>query len=56
MRETFCFQLCTALAIDLYFEGKNEKWGIKPWDATAGEVIVTEAGGVVLEPDGACTI
>lgn len=32
---------------DAYFE-----FGIHIWDIAAGEIIITEAGGVVIEPTG----
>jgi myo-inositol-1(or 4)-monophosphatase len=38
---------------DLHFEGRNEKSGTKATDVTAGQVIITEAGGVVMLPEGA---
>lgn len=38
---------------DVYFEGTDEEYGPKTWDMTAGEVIVREAGGVVMLPEGA---
>lgn len=34
-------------AADAYFE-----FGIHIWDIAAGELIVTEAGGVVMDPSG----
>jgi len=37
---------------DGYFEGKDKKYGPKPWDSAAAQLIVTEAGGVVGDPDG----
>ena len=35
----------------IFFEGKNSKWGPKPWDFTAAQTIVEEAGGCVCMPD-----
>jgi len=37
---------------DMFYEGRNETHGPKPWDFTAGEVIVGEAGGIVILPEG----
>ncbi len=37
---------------DIYFGGRNNKIGPKPWDFTAGEVIVSEAGGITCLPEG----
>lgn len=34
-------------AADAYFE-----FGIHIWDIAAGELIVTEAGGVIIDPSG----
>lgn len=33
--------------VDAYFE-----YGIHIWDMAAGELLVTEAGGVVIDPEG----
>ena len=35
----------------LYFEGHNRKYGIKPWDVVAPQIIVKEAGGNVYIPN-----
>jgi len=37
---------------EIYYEGRNENYGPKPWDFTAPEVIVREAGGVIIDPNG----
>ncbi|ETO30025.1 hypothetical protein RFI_07095 [Reticulomyxa filosa] len=37
---------------DLYYEGRNEQYGPKPWDVVASEVIAQEAGALVLLPEG----
>lgn len=38
--------------VDAYYEGKDEFQGPKPWDVTAGSLIVKEAGGVVYDTTG----
>jgi len=38
--------------LQLYYEGRNSKRGIKPWDVCAGWLIVTEAGGMLLDTSG----
>lgn len=35
--------------IDLYYEGKDEHFGPKPWDMAASLVILEEAGGIGLD-------
>eukprot|EP01083_Nonionella_stella_P078503 214907_1 len=37
---------------DIFYEGRNNASGPKPWDFTAGEIIVYEAGGVTCDPEG----
>ncbi|KMS93341.1 hypothetical protein BVRB_032460, partial [Beta vulgaris subsp. vulgaris] len=37
---------------DIFYEGLSPKQGPKPWDMGAGRLIVTEAGGVVMDHDG----
>ena len=36
---------------DMYYEGETPQVGPKPWDFTAPEVIVKEAGGIVILPE-----
>jgi fructose-1,6-bisphosphatase/inositol monophosphatase family enzyme len=38
--------------VDVYYEGRDQKQGPKPWDSAAGSLIVTEAGGCVLDHGG----
>ena len=37
---------------DVYFGGYTNKLGPKPWDFTAGEVVIKEAGGYIVNIDG----
>ena len=37
---------------DIFFEGRNNISGPKPWDYTAAEIIVYEAGGITCDPEG----
>merc|ERR1712129_179633 len=37
---------------DIFFEGRNHEKGPKPWDYTAAEIIVHEAGGITCDPEG----
>eukprot|EP01084_Bolivina_argentea_P074922 135885_1 len=37
---------------DIFFEGRNFECGPKPWDYTAAEIIVYEAGGITCDPEG----
>jgi inositol-phosphate phosphatase/L-galactose 1-phosphate phosphatase len=36
--------------LDLYYEGKSETIGPKPWDSAAAMLIVHEAGGITADP------
>eukprot|EP00484_Ammonia_sp_Unknown_P022919 CAMPEP_0197035312 /NCGR_PEP_ID=MMETSP1384-20130603/13156_1 /TAXON_ID=29189 /ORGANISM="Ammonia sp." /LENGTH=352 /DNA_ID=CAMNT_0042465359 /DNA_START=20 /DNA_END=1078 /DNA_ORIENTATION=+ len=45
-----CFVACGRA--DIFFEGRNNVHGPKPWDYTAAEIIVHEAGGVTCDPEG----
>merc|ERR1712216_425479 len=50
-----CTYNLTAIAcgrLDGYFEGRNYRWGPKPWDWAAGALIVKEAGGVMSSMEG----
>lgn len=54
MYGTCCMNLCFIAAgkLDAYYEGLSPLVGPKPWDTCAGWLILTEAGGVVLDISG----
>lgn len=50
--------MCSVAAgrLDLYYEGRNDKIGPKPWDSAAAMLIVAEAGGVTADPDSGAAL
>jgi fructose-1,6-bisphosphatase/inositol monophosphatase family enzyme len=54
MAGSCCFNMCFVAAgkMDAYYEGISTLAGPKPWDVAAAALIVSEAGGVVLDVSG----